>query len=282
MIAVECRQGTPEWFQARVGCITASMFAECRKRVGGLTEQQAAYVEALRSGLPEPAARVAAGYKTAPRAQAITKALAGEPVGDFSDMAKAYAFRLAIERISGRPLDEADQFQTYAMRRGSELEPEARAAHEFARDISVTPCGIVLTDDCKFGGSADGLIGEDGGAEYKCLIDPTRIRDVILRHDLSEFVDQVQGCMWLTGRKWWAFCLYVPALSVIGRALTIFEVLRDDDYIEAMERDLLAFDALVCEYEAALQCEHAIPAAALEELHDFRTKLAAMIREPGK
>jgi hypothetical protein len=28
---------------------------------------------------------------------------------------------------------------------------------------------------------------------------------------------------------------------------------RDDDYIEALERDLLKFDALVCEYEAQLR-----------------------------
>lgn len=253
MIIINCTQGSPEWHQARAGVITASMFAECRKRVGGLTEQQALYVDAIRAGKSEAEARLAAGYKTAPRATAITTALAGKPVGDFSDTAKAYAFRLAVERISGKPLDEADQFQTYSMRRGQELEPEARAAHEFVFDISVTHCGFVTTEDRKFGASADGLIGDDGGSEYKCLIDPSRIRDVILTGDISEFKDQVHGCMWLTGRAWWHFCLYVPALASIGREITVFNVARDDDYIDAMEEDLLAFDALVCEYETALR-----------------------------
>lgn len=253
MIIVKCMQGSPEWHQARAGVITASMFAECRKRVGGLTDQQAAYVAALQSGMAEKEAREAAGYKTAPRSAAIDKALAGEPVGDFTETAKAYAFRLAVERISGQPLDEADQFETYAMRRGRELEPQAREAHEFDRDLIVEPCGLVLTEDRKFGASADGLIGEDGGAEYKCLIDPTRIRDVVLSRDMSEFTDQVQGCLWLTGRAWWHFCLYCPALASVGRSLTVFEVKRDEDYIEAMVRDLLKFDELVCEYEQQLR-----------------------------
>ena len=141
------------------------------------------------------------------------------------------------------------------MRRGQELEPAARAAHEFLFDISVEPCGFVMTPDRKFGASADGLIDADGGSEYKCLIDPTRIRDVILSGDISEFKDQVQGCLWLTGRKWWHFCLYVPALASIGRELTVFNVARDDDYIDAMVEDLLAFDALVCEYETALRAK---------------------------
>lgn len=252
MIVIECQQGSPEWHAARAGAITASMFCEVRKRVGGLTDQQSAYVDAIKSGATTDEAKAAAGYKSAPRSTTINKALAGEPVGDFTETAKAYAFRLAVERISGKPLDEADQFETYAMRRGREMEPEARSAHEFSRDIFVVPCGIVLTEDRKFGGSADGLIGDHAGAEYKCLIDPTRIRDVLMSNDLSEFMDQVQGCMWLTDRICWHFCLYVPALASIGRALTVFVVLRDDEYIAAMERDLLAFDALVCEYMASI------------------------------
>jgi len=255
MIIINCTQGSPEWHQARAGVITASMFAECRKRVGGLTEQQAVYVDAMRLYGNESAAREAAGYKSPPKASAIAKALAGEPVGDFSDAAKAYAFRLAVERISGEPLDEADQFQTYAMRRGQQLESAARIAHEFVHDISVQPCGFVVTEDRKFGASADGLIGTDGGSEYKCLIDPTRIRDVILAGDISEFTDQVQGCLWLTGRAWWHFCLYVPALASIGREITVFHVARDDEYIEALQSDLLKFDALVCEYESALRSD---------------------------
>lgn len=253
-VVIECRQGSPAWVQARVGAVTASMFAEVRKRVSGLNEQQGNYVAAVMAGADEAQAMKEAGYKMPPRAEVVKRALAGEKVGDFSDAAKDYAFRLAVERISGEPLDEGG-FSTYAMRRGQELEPEARDAHSFERGLAVMPAGFVATDDRKFGASADGLIGLDGGAEYKCLIDPARIREIVLSRNIDEFKDQVQGGMWITGRKWWHFCLYCPALASVGKALTVFEVARDDDYIEAMEADLIEFDGLVCRYEAALRSQ---------------------------
>lgn len=170
----------------------------------------------------------------------------GKNKGDYKAAALNYAFRLACERISGQPLDEG--FQTYQMKRGNELEPEARARHEFEIGATVEPAGMVKTTDGKFGASADGLIGQDGGAEYKCLVSPERIRSIIIDGDLSEFTDQVQMCLWLSGRQWWHFCLYCPALEPAGKDLILYEVKRDDDYIAQMEAELLAFDKLVCEY----------------------------------
>ncbi len=240
---IEVAQGSPEWHQARAGAITASMFSVCRERTGELTDQQSQFVRAVQAGTPEKEAAKAAGYKAVPRSEKIEAALRGEQVGDFSDKAKNYAFRLAVERISGEPLDEG--FETYAMRRGHELEPEARLAHERRIAMLIEHAGIVLTEDGLFGASADGLINDDGGSEYKCLISPERLRSVIVDQDLSEFMDQVQGCMWLTGRQWWHFVLYCPALRAAGRDLIIHEQRRDDDYIEALEKDLIAFNGLV-------------------------------------
>lgn len=179
----------------------------------------------------------------------------GPNKGDFSAAAKDYAFRLAIERISGMPLDEG--FETFAMRRGHELEPEARMEHEVQTGLLVERAGFVLTDDRLFGGSADGLIEEDGGSEYKCLISPEELRKVLIDHDFSKYVDQVQGCLWLTGRKWWDFCMYCPALKPINKQLWRRRVERDDNYIEAMEAELLEFAALVAENEKMLRMEAA-------------------------
>lgn len=211
MIIVECDQGSTEWHNARAGVVTASMFAEVRKR--------------LKSGPNK---------------------------GDFSSAAKDYAFRLACERISGEALQD-DQFQTYAMRRGNELEPEARLLHEQRIEKFIERAGFVLTDDRKFGASADGLIDDDGGSEYKCLVSPERLRTILIEQNLDEFQDQIQGCMWITGRKWWHFALYCPALKPIGKELTLHEVKRDDDYIEAMEKDLLEFEKQVTLNESLLK-----------------------------
>lgn len=255
MIVLHCEQGGEAWHAARAGVITASMFVVARARVNGLTEQQQKYVDAILAGESEIGARETAGYKTAPRADGIARALRGEAVGDPSDTAKGYAFRLALERISGKPLD--DGFETYAMRRGHDLEPAARREHEIASGHVVERAGFVLTEDRLFGASADGLIGADGGSEYKCLISPERLRAVLIDHDFSEFTDQVQGCMWITGRRWWDFCLYCPALEPIGKDLWWRRVERDDNYIDAMVADLVEFEKLVSHNEVLLRMKEA-------------------------
>jgi hypothetical protein len=252
MILIQCTQGSEEWHAARAGVITASMFKVCRERVGGLTAQQALYVAAIREGKSPEQAAAAADYKTKPRiTETVQRAIHGLPIGDFSDAAKKYAFRLAIERISGQPLDNG--FETWQMKRGHELEPKARARHEEEAGVIVETAGFVKTDDSCFGASADGLIGNDGGSEYKCLVSPDSLMPVLLENDIAEYIDQIQGCMWITGRKWWHFGLYCPALEPAKLDLYWKHIDRDDDYIEALERDLIAFRALVLQYESTLR-----------------------------
>lgn len=175
----------------------------------------------------------------------------GPNKGDFTEAAKDYAFRLAIECISGDPLRGG--YETWEMERGHELEPVARMKHEVAKQVMVEEVGFVATDDRRFGASADGFIDLDGGAEYKCFLAPEKLRSIIVAGDTSEVTDQVQGGMWLTGRKWWHFALYCPALEAVGRDLTIFDIKRDDDYIEQMEIELWQFNKLVRTYEQVLR-----------------------------
>lgn len=193
-----------------------------------------------------------AGVITASKFVEARKRLkSGPKKGGFTEAAEDYAFRVAVERISGAPLDEG--FSTWAMKRGNELEPEARAWVEVKLGIFVDTAGFVTTDDEKFGASADGFIDKDGGLEIKCLVDPGRIRNVILSDDISEFMDQIQGGMWITGRKWWQFALFCPALEKVGLQLYTKRVERDDNYINEMELDLLEFERVVSKYEQTLR-----------------------------
>ncbi len=255
MIIIECDQGSPEWHRARAGCITASMFSIARSRIGGLDEKQQVYVSAMLRGLDEKKAMELAGYKAPPRAESVKLALEGKPVGAPSSAALNYAFNLAVERISGQPLDEG--FETWSMRRGNELEPLARMEHEIQSGLFVKRAGFVTTDDGLFGASADGLIDDDGGSEYKCFVSPEKVRSFHIDNDVSDVIDQVQGCMWLTGRKFWHIGLYCPALEPAGKQLWWREFKRDDDYIEKLEEDLWAFKLLVDEYERALRAPKA-------------------------
>lgn len=247
----EVEQGSEDWFRARAGKITASMFSTARSKVNTLNEQQKLYVDAILSGKTEAQAMGIAKYRKKPSSLAVTKALAGEKVGEWSEAALNYAFRLAVERISGEPLDEG--FQTWAMRRGHELEPEARMEHEVQTGVFVQSVGVVTTPDECFAASADGFIGDDEGVEYKCFISPEKLRAFWFDDDYSEVIEQCQGAMWITGRKRWHIGLYCPALRSAGKQLWLKVIDRDDDYIEEMEKDLWEFKLLVDEYERRLR-----------------------------
>lgn len=171
----------------------------------------------------------------------------GQPTAKALD----YAFRLAVERISGEPLDGG--FETWQMRRGHELEPEARMAHEIRTGLIVQQVGLVKTDDLVFGASADGFIGDDGVSEYKCFIAPEKLRAFHIDQDSDGIKDQVQGVLWITGRKWAHIGMYCPALKSVGRELWLGEYERDEDFIAELEADLLRFKALVDEYEMRLR-----------------------------
>lgn len=247
----EAPQGTEEWLEARAGKITASMVSVIRAKVNMPTEQQQKYIDSVLSGMTEAQALEAAKYKAKPRAAVIDKALSGEQVGEWSTAALDYAFRLAVERIAGVPLDEG--FQTWAMKRGNELEPYARMAHEEVSGLIVQPTGFIATPDGKFGASADGFSNDGAGCEYKCFIAPDKLREFWFDFDPSCVMDQIQMGMWISGKKKWHLGVYCPALKDAGKELWLKTIDRDDDYIEKMESDLIEFERLVTEYEMKLR-----------------------------
>lgn len=252
---IECEQGSVEWLMTRAGCITGSVAKIAREWVGGLDDRQQKYVTLVRAGTDQKLAMVEAGYKVAPSSETVKRALDGETVGDFSDKAKDLAFRLACERISGQPMDE--MHQTWQMERGQNLEPEARRAHEIEAGVVVQRAGFITTLDGVFGVSVDGLIGEDDGSEYKCLVSPKGVRRIWLDDDIGEFIDQVQMCMWVTNRKRWHFGLYCPALAPVGKDLYLKIIDRDEAFIESMQKDLWRFASLVAKYEQTLRLKAA-------------------------
>lgn len=163
--------------------------------------------------------------------------------GGMSDTARHYAFQLAIERISGVPLDEGHS--TWQMKRGQEMEFDARICHMAEIGVDIQEVGIVLSDDFKFGASADGWIGREGGAEYKCLVGPAELEAIYIDLDSTKYDEQVQGNLWLSEREWWDFCVYCPALESIGLHFWRKRVYRDEKYIAQLVTDLLNFDQVV-------------------------------------
>jgi len=248
---IECAQGTPEWHAARAGLITASCFGDAIGTVGGLSDQQAKYVAAIRAGLDPKFALIESGYKAAPTAESVRRALAGEDTTQPSDTARRYAADLAIERISGQPHGEPPK--AWVLERGHEMEAAARMHYEARTGSFVTEAGICLTDDGVFGYSTDGLVDDDGLIEVKAPIDSTKILAMWQTGNTSEYDHQMQGGMWITGRKWCDFIMFVPDLGAVGKDLFVKRVFRDEAFIDAMVAKLAKFDGLVQAYERVLR-----------------------------
>jgi exodeoxyribonuclease (lambda-induced) len=128
-------------------------------------------------------------------------------------------------------------------------EPIARAAYERRTGNLVDEVGAFATDDELFLYSPDGVIDNDGLLEVKTLFSPERIITIVGNGDASDFIDQCMFGLWLTGRQWIDLVIWVPSLG----HLSIRRIERDDDYIEAMEADLIAFAKLVTQYETTLR-----------------------------
>jgi predicted phage-related endonuclease len=171
------------------------------------------------------------------------KTAKGEPTAK----ARLYAMDVARERAGGRA---GDTFQNAAMRFGTEQEPYARSAYEARTGNLVDEAGFITTDDRKFGVSVDGLVDEDGIVEIKTMVSSDTLFTAVVERDLSAYIDQINGGLWLLGRKWCDLVLWAPDLPT--RRLTVIRINRNDDHIQKLEDDLVAFERRVCEYESKL------------------------------
>lgn len=166
--------------------------------------------------------------------------------GQPSKACLGYAMDVARERIGG---SAPSKFQNAAMRTGTEQEPFARAMYEARTGHMVDEAGFYLSDDAVFGLSPDGLIDDDGVLEIKTMVSSDTLFTAVADGDVSAYMDQCHGYLWLLGRKWVDLVLWVPDLS----HMAIHRIDRDEDYIEAMETDLMAFARLVTQYENTLR-----------------------------
>jgi exodeoxyribonuclease (lambda-induced) len=163
-----------------------------------------------------------------------------------SKAALDYARDVARERVGG---NAPSKFQNAAMRVGNEQEPVARAMYEGRTGHLVDEVGFYETEDGLFGLSPDGLIDEDGVLEIKTMVSSDTLFTAMADGDLSEYMDQCLGYLWLLGRQWVDLVLWCPDLQ----HLVIHRITRDEEAIQKLQDDLMAFAALVSTYEKQLR-----------------------------
>ena len=162
------------------------------------------------------------GIPTASRLDSLVTPKTGKP----SAQAERYLNELLAEWALGYPVDGAT---TQFMARGNELEIRAICEYEFEHDVKVDRPGFILSDDRMVGCSPDGLIGEHGGVEVKCLSAANHIGVLRNEPDPAEHRCQVQGCMWLCERDWWDRVYFHPQLPT-----KTVRIERDPEFIETL------------------------------------------------
>lgn len=186
---------------------------------------------------------------------------AAQYAGEWSETAKAYLLEKLAELLTGQP---ADRFQSAPTKWGTEWEAEA-----FEKAVPVVAerfgCAIGRPEgqfafiehhsEPAIGCSPDGVIGDDGLLELKCPWNPLNSLRTVLSGAMPEKHEaQVQGSLWCTGRRWYAFCSYDPRFERSGvDPLFVARVERDDSYIDReLAPRVLRFRDLLLEEHARL------------------------------
>ena len=166
------------------------------------------------------------------------------PTGKPSASSEKYMHELLAEKMSGKRFDSFDSFH---MKRGRELEPEAANVFSFQTDLICREVRFVTNDSQTVGCSPDRLIF-DSGLEIKCPMHTTHVKYLIDYHKdgemPQEYYAQVQGTMWLMDLEDYWFMSYHPDLPNL-----IMNVKRDDKYIALLAA---AIDKLLEELETNL------------------------------
>lgn len=174
----------------------------------------------------------------------------GEPLKAYRDL----IWRIAVERITGQPAESIDGC---ALQWGREVEEFARQEYELAEGAEVEQTGFIQHRALPFAGcSPDGLVGENGGVEIKCPKSSAAHLERFLSGVPEEYQPQIQGCMWVTGRKWWDFASYDPRMPESHRLL-IIRVPRDDAFIGKLEARVLEAERSVRELLEKLNAQTA-------------------------
>lgn len=150
-----------------------------------------------------------------PTASEFSKLVTSE--GKPSKQLEGYATTLAVELFAGKPV-EAWEGNLHT-ERGRELEETALARYAFSEDVEVIPVGFITDDKAIMGCSPDGLIGDFGMVEAKCLKAENHAKAIRYyeKHGRCppDYVQQTQGQLLIADRRWCDLIFYHPELPLL-------------------------------------------------------------------
>jgi len=177
--------------------------------------------------------------------------------GDYSSQATAYAAKIVAKRLGVYQ----EPPPTFWMEWGNEQEPNAKLAYTRETGREIQEVGFVLPDHTDaFGGSPDGLVGDDGLIEIKCPAPETLITFHAECVVPIQYRPQVQGLLLITGRQWCDFYVFHPRLTpflkrieadekyqaklAAGLLLLLEEIERIESRVATMQHELVSLGTL--------------------------------------
>jgi hypothetical protein len=167
----------------------------------------------------------------------------------------------ALELLTGKPAEESG-FVSFDMKRGAELEPEARGAYEASTGALVQSVGFLRHVSLPIGCSPDGIVGDyDGGLELKCPKQATHWGYWQLDGAVpADYKPQIVHSLLVSGLPWWDFGSYHPDFPEPLRLYRV-RVIRED-----IAKELVAHEMIVTMFWREVQ----------RELDAMRAKLAGV------
>ena len=131
--------------------------------------------------------------------------------GNYYAARDTYMAQLIAERISNKPMPS---YTSWAMQWGIDNEKLASDSYTALTGNPVVAVGFVKHPTIKwYGGSPDGLVGDDGSIEIKCPETAKHLNTILTGEVDEEYLDQMMGNMIVTGRKWCDFVSFDPRIE---------------------------------------------------------------------
>lgn len=161
--------------------------------------------------------------------------------GAESTTRRNYRMRLALEIVTGKLQDAGFKGNSHT-ERGNEREPFARMSYESLTGNIVTEVPFIKHKYLECGVSPDGLVGDDGMTEFKCPIPAIHWEYMGLPAGVppSEYVHQIMGQLWVSGRKWCDFVSYCEEMPE-SLQTHITRIYRDEQFISNLEAGVSKF-----------------------------------------
>lgn len=159
--------------------------------------------------------------------------------GSYLAARDTYKWQLVRERITGVP----SEFRVNAaMQWGIDNEDDARVFYETLYDVNVEQVGFIDHPWIAMSGaSPDGLVGDEGLLEVKCMESVNHLKAIFNREMPDYYVDQCQWQMAVTGRKWCDLTIYDPRVPD-RLQLRRFRLESDSKRIEELEYEVQVFN----------------------------------------